>query len=37
MNIYDCFLDDFNDEGFMQNISDLDTRAQLEVIIIMFI
>lgn len=30
-NIYDCFMDDFKDEDFVKNISDLDTRAQLEV------
>lgn len=31
-NLYDCFLDDFRDEEFFKAISDLDTRAQLEVL-----
>lgn len=30
MNLFDCFMDDFNDEKFMEQISDLDVRAQLE-------
>lgn len=30
MTLYDCFLDDFRDEKFIETISDLDTRAQLE-------
>lgn len=30
MNLYDCFLDDYNDEKFVKNVSDLDVRAQLE-------
>lgn len=30
MNIFDCFLDDFKDEKYMQNLSDLDMRAQIE-------
>lgn len=30
MNLYDCFLDDFLDEKYVQNLSDLDMRAQLE-------
>lgn len=32
MNLFDCFLDDFRDEKYLENISDLDVRAQLEVI-----
>lgn len=32
MNLFDCFLDDFNDEKYMEGMSDLDARAQLEVI-----
>jgi len=31
MNFYDCFLDDYNDEKYVQSLSDLDIRAQLEV------
>lgn len=30
MNLFDCFMDDFYDEKFMEQISDLDIRAQLE-------
>lgn len=30
MNLYDCFLDDFYDEKYMESISDLDVRAQME-------
>ncbi|XP_017769725.1 PREDICTED: dynein heavy chain 7, axonemal-like [Nicrophorus vespilloides] len=30
MNIFDCFLDDFKDEKYVEQISDLDVRAQLE-------
>ncbi|XP_017769738.1 PREDICTED: dynein heavy chain 7, axonemal-like [Nicrophorus vespilloides] len=30
MNLFDCFMDDFYDEKFMENTNDLDTRAQLE-------
>lgn len=30
MNLYDCFLDDFYDEKYMEQISDLDVRAQME-------
>lgn len=30
MNFFDCFLEDFRDEKFMESISDLDVRAQLE-------
>lgn len=31
MNLYDCFMDDFRDEKYVESISDLDVRAQLEV------
>jgi hypothetical protein len=31
MNLFDTFMDDFYDEKYMQGISDLDERAQLEV------
>lgn len=31
MNLFDCFLDDYNDEKYVASLSDLDTRAQLEV------
>lgn len=30
MNLYDCFMDDFYDEKYMEQSSDLDIRAQLE-------
>ncbi|XP_033607299.1 dynein heavy chain 7, axonemal isoform X2 [Cryptotermes secundus] len=30
MNLFDTFMDDFYDEKYMQGISDLDERAQLE-------
>lgn len=30
-DIFDCFIDDFNDENYTQNISEIDTRSQLEV------
>ncbi|XP_031352178.1 dynein heavy chain 7, axonemal-like isoform X1 [Photinus pyralis] len=30
MNLFDCFMDDFLDEAFMGQTSDLDVRAQLE-------
>ncbi|KAI4465685.1 dynein axonemal heavy chain 7-related [Holotrichia oblita] len=30
MNLYDCFVDDFHDEKYMEQSSDLDIRAQLE-------
>ncbi|XP_071052666.1 dynein axonemal heavy chain 7 [Onthophagus taurus] len=30
MNLFDCFLDDFNDDQYMEQTSDLDVRAQLE-------
>ncbi|PSN56752.1 Dynein heavy chain 7 [Blattella germanica] len=30
MNLFDTFMDDFLDEKFMEGISDLDERAQLE-------
>lgn len=31
MTLFDTFMDDFRDEKFMEAISDLDVRAQLEV------
>lgn len=31
MNVYDTFMDDFYDEKYVEQISDLDIRAQLEV------
>jgi hypothetical protein len=31
MNLFDTFMDDFYDEKYIQGISDLDERAQLEV------
>ncbi|PZC81208.1 hypothetical protein B5X24_HaOG213309 [Helicoverpa armigera] len=30
MHLFDCFMDDFHDEKYLENISDLDIRAQLE-------
>ncbi|XP_045510942.1 dynein axonemal heavy chain 7 [Colias croceus] len=30
MNLFDTFMDDFNDDKYMEQISDLDVRAQLE-------
>lgn len=30
INLMNCFLDDFHDPKFMEAISDLDVRAQLE-------
>uniref|UniRef100_A0A1A9WZZ0 Dynein axonemal heavy chain 7 n=1 Tax=Glossina brevipalpis TaxID=37001 RepID=A0A1A9WZZ0_9MUSC len=30
MNIFDSFLDDFRDEKFVQNLLDIDMRAQIE-------
>lgn len=30
MNLFDSFMDDFYDENFCKNISDLDVRAQIE-------
>lgn len=30
MNLFDCFMDDFYDEKYLQTISDLDIRAQIE-------
>ncbi|XP_068083304.1 dynein axonemal heavy chain 7 [Anabrus simplex] len=30
MNLFDCFMDDFADEKYMEGVSDLDIRAQLE-------
>lgn len=31
MHLFDCFMDDFYDEKYLEQISDLDIRAQLEV------
>jgi hypothetical protein len=31
MRLYDTFMDDFLDEKYVEAISDLDIRAQLEV------
>lgn len=31
MSLYDTFMDDFYDEKYVEAISDLDMRAQLEV------
>lgn len=31
MNLFDCFLDDYNNEKYVANLSNLDIRAQLEV------
>lgn len=31
MQIYDTFMDDFYDEKYLETLSDLDIRAQLEV------
>ncbi|XP_049866243.1 dynein axonemal heavy chain 7-like [Pectinophora gossypiella] len=30
MKLYDCFMDDFYDEKYVDSLSDLDVRAQLE-------
>ncbi|XP_055917464.1 dynein axonemal heavy chain 7 [Eupeodes corollae] len=30
MNIFDCYMDDFSDEQYVQSLSDLDVRAQIE-------
>ncbi|CAH0557250.1 unnamed protein product [Brassicogethes aeneus] len=30
MNMFDCFMDDFYDEKYKEQVSDLDVRAQLE-------
>ncbi|XP_036230121.2 dynein axonemal heavy chain 7 isoform X1 [Bactrocera oleae] len=30
MNIFECFIDDFKDEKYVTNLSDLDFRAQIE-------
>ncbi|XP_068140477.1 dynein axonemal heavy chain 7 [Drosophila tropicalis] len=30
MNFFECFIDDFRDEKYVANISDLDFRAQIE-------
>ncbi|XP_030383339.1 dynein heavy chain 7, axonemal [Scaptodrosophila lebanonensis] len=34
MNFFECFIDDFKDEKYVANISDLDFRAQIEGIFI---
>lgn len=31
MNLFDCFMDDYEDEKYITNLSDLGIRAQLEV------
>ena len=31
MHFLDCFLKDFQDESYRSSLSDLDTRAQVEV------
>lgn len=31
MNLFDCFLDDYNDEKYVASLVNLDIRAQLEV------
>lgn len=31
MRLFDTFMDDFHDEKYVESISDLDVRAQLEV------
>lgn len=28
--LFDCFLDDYHDEKYLQTLSDLDMRAQVE-------
>lgn len=30
MNLFDCFMDDYHDEKYKEQISDLDVRAQIE-------
>lgn len=30
MNLFDCFMDDFHDEKYREQVSDLDVRAQIE-------
>lgn len=37
MQIYDTFMDDFFDEKYVEAMSDLDIRAQLEVIYIYYL
>lgn len=34
MYLYDCFLDDFHDEKYVNTLSDLDMKAQVEVSLI---
>lgn len=31
MNLFDCFMDEFNDPKHVESLSDLDIRAQVEV------
>jgi hypothetical protein len=31
MNLFDTFMDDFNDEKYMSSLDDISIRAQLEV------
>lgn len=33
-NLFDCYIDDYLDEKFVEGMSDLDIRAQLEVSIV---
>lgn len=37
MHFFDCFMDDFYDENYIQTLSDLDVRSQIEVIFFLFI
>ncbi|CAB0001089.1 unnamed protein product [Nesidiocoris tenuis] len=30
MNLFDCYLDDYNDDKYVEGLSDLDIRAQME-------
>lgn len=30
-DIFDCFLDDFYDEVYLQNLKEIDIKSQLEV------
>lgn len=30
MNLFDCFMDDFNDDKYREQVTDLDVRAQIE-------
>lgn len=31
MHLFDCFMDDFQDEKYVNALSDLDVKAQVEV------